>query len=227
MGYTYSVSITNHSSHSSYFMLYQNDPTSWDPNALALAWFAKFSNPGPQALVRFSWEVGWGFSWAETGDLKPGVQFEASDSRVASPGNNQITLTYNGAYDFVNQQAGADPNRLYIREDSSIPTSSLASVGVTMSGSTVYATQARPTTNLTLTPHPTYYLAYGNYAPGDVIDVSTINNPLPLVYQTGVYALRTTLNINDTWTPPTSLAAFNKRLLAERAKNPKAHWTDL
>jgi hypothetical protein len=31
MGYTYSVTITNHSSHPNYFMLYQNDPTSWSP----------------------------------------------------------------------------------------------------------------------------------------------------------------------------------------------------
>jgi hypothetical protein len=227
MGYTYSVSIVNHSSHPAYFMLYQNDPTSWDPNALALAWFAKFSNPGPNALVKFSWAVEWGFSWAETGTLKPGIQYEASDSRTSSPGNNQITLTYNGAYDFVSQQAGADPNRLYIKEDASIPINSAASVGVTMSGSTVYATQARPTTNLTLSPHPTYYLAYGNYAPGDVIDVSTINNPLPLVYQTGVYSLHTTLNVNDTWTPPQNLVALNKHLLAAKSENPKAHWTEL
>jgi len=227
MGYTYSVVITNHSSHPDYFMLFQNDPGSWDKNAMAVAWFAKYSNPSPNATVKFSWTIDWAFSWAETGELKPGIQFEASDSVKTSPTTNQITLTYNGAYDFANQQAGADPARLYLREDGSIPLNSLASVGVTMSGSTVYATQARPNQNLTFSPHPTYFLAYGNYAPGDVIDVSTVNNPLELPYETGVYSLSCTLNKDDSWSGPFTVMQRNKQLLEARTKNPKLHWTGL
>jgi hypothetical protein len=34
---------------------------------------------------------------------------------------------------------------------------------------------------------------------GDVIDVSTVNNPLRLEYPTGVYALTTTLNVDGSW----------------------------
>ena len=227
MGYTYSVTITNHSSHPDYFMLFQNDPTSWDKNAMSLAWFAKYSNPAPNSRVKFSWTVDWGFSWAEIGELKPGILFEASDSVLTSPSSNQITLTYNGAYDFQSQQAGADPSRLYLREDGSIPLKSAAAVGVTMSGSTVYAAQARPNANLTFSPHPSYFLAYGNYAPGDVIDVSSVNNPLELRYETGVYALTTTLNKDDSWTEPSSVAQMNRRLLEARSRKPDLHWTGL
>jgi len=226
MAYIYSVTITNHASHSDYFMVYQNDPTSWSPNALALAWFAKYSNPAPNATVKFSWVIDWGFSWGETGELKEGVNFEASDFVMSSPDKNQITLDYNGAYDFTEQQKGPDPSRLYLRQTGSIPIKSQASVGVTMSGSTVYATQARPNTNLTFSPKPSYYLAYGSYIPGQVIDVSSINNPLKLEYPTGIYSLSTTLNADNSWSTPTLLAQKNAQFLEARSQNPKALWTD-
>jgi len=227
MAYNYSVIITNHSSHSDYFMLYQDDPTSWAPNALAIAWFSKYSNPGANVTVKFTWTLDWGFSWADVGKLTPGVLFEATDQvPIKGSQDNQITLDYNGAYRFMSQQAGADPNRFYLAESATIPVNSPASVGITLGGKTVYAAQARPNTNLTFSPHVSYYLAYGNYAPGDVLDVSSINNPLKLEFGTGVYSLHTTLNANDSWTPPTPTAKINARLIEERTRNPKASWTD-
>lgn len=226
MAYTYSLNVINHSSHSDSFMVFQNDPGSFAPNALALAWFSKFSNPGPNVMVKFTWTIDWGFSWADTGTLSPGVIFNASDKVSASPTTNKIPLSYNGAYQFGAQTAGADPNLFYIAEDGSIPVSSSASVGITMSGSTVYAAQARPNTNITATPHPVYYLAYGKFEPGQVIDISTVNSPLMLPYDTGVYSLSTTLNPDDTWTKPVITAARNEAFLAGRKKNAKLAWTD-
>lgn len=216
MGFKYTLTIKNHSSHSDYLMVFQNDPTSWSPDAMALAWFSKLSNPSPTSIVKFSWEIDWGFSWAETGIIQPGIKFEASETADTS-GGNKITLDYNGAYFFKDQTTGASPDRLYLSESKNIPVSSLASVGVTMSGNTVYATQARPNQNLTFSPHPTYFLAYGNYEEGQVIDISTVNNPLELRYDTGIYSLETTLNPDDTWDPPKSLASINvQRLKALR-----------
>lgn len=224
--YTYSLTIVNHSAHSDSFMVFQNDPGSFAPNALALAWFAKFSNPGPNVSVKFTWTIDWGFSWADTGTLSPGVIFSASDQRSASPTTNMIPLSYNGAYQFGPQTAGADPNLFYIAEDGSIPVGSSASVGITMSGSTVYAAQARPNNNITATPHPQYYVAYGSFQPGQVIDISTVNNPLQLNYQTGIYSLSTTLNADDSWTPPVTVATRNAGLLSARRKHPELAWTD-
>lgn len=216
MSYQYSVTINNQASHSAYLMLFQNDPTSWDPNALALAWFSKFSNPSSK--VKFTWTVDWGMSWSETGELKPGINFDASEKYDPTGGKNKITLDYNGAYQFTNPESGVDAGRFYIKETPNIPVNSKASVGMTMSGSTVYATQARPNQNLTLSPKPSYFLAYGNYEEGDVIDVSTINNPLELNYVTGVYSLTTTLNADGSWEMPQSLVEANvARLKAMKA----------
>jgi rhizosphere induced protein len=227
MAFDYSVIVTNHSSHSNYFMMFQDDPGSFDSNALALAWFAKFSNPGPGVQVKFTWTIDWGFSWADTGKLAAGVRYEASETESSGPSTNLITLDYNGAFMFTSQQAGADPNRLYIRETANIPVRSQGAVGITMSGKTVYATQARPNTNLTFSPHPRYFLAYGNYLEGEVIDISTVNNPLELKYDTGIYSLSTTLNADDTWTPPKSQLALNQALLEARKKNPKLRLADV
>lgn len=220
MAKQYSLTVTNQASNSAYFMVYQNDPTLWDPNALSIAWFAKFSNPSPTSKVKFSWGVDWGFSWGDTGKLQAGVQYDASET-YAPQGNNDnlITLDYNGAYFFGKPGSGVDPDRFYMQESKNIPVGSSASVGVTMSGNTVYAVQARPNQNLTFSPHPTYYLAYGSYEEGTVIDVSTINNPLQLIYPTGVYSLSTTLNADNTWKTPTTLANENASHLKLLAKS--------
>jgi hypothetical protein len=215
MGKTYSITVNNRASHSAYFMVFQSDPTSWAPNALSLAWFAKFSNPSKTARIKFEWTVDTGFSWAETGELKPGIHFSATE--IYDPYNdlNKITLDYNGAYQFIDPASGPDKDRFYLNETKNIPLKSQAAVGVTMAGSTVYAVQARPNQNLTFSPHPKYFIAYGDYQEGDVLDVSTVNNPLELPYPTGVYALTTTLNVDGSWDAPDTLARSNQKLLEQ------------
>jgi len=116
MGMIYSVTVNNHASHSAYFMVFQNDPTQWAPNALSLAWFAEFSNPGPSSRVKFQWSVDTGFSWAETGELQPGTQFTATETYDATGLNNKITLDYDRAYRFVNPIPGPDRSRFYLAE---------------------------------------------------------------------------------------------------------------
>ncbi|WP_432726770.1 hypothetical protein [Variovorax sp. W6] len=217
MGMIYSVTVNNHASHSAYFMVFQNDPTQLAPNALSLAWFARFSNPGPTSRVKFQWSVDVGFAWAETGDLQPGVQFTPTETYEPSGSNNKITLDCNRTYQFMNPARGPEQSRLYLAQSTAIPAKSAAAVGVTMGGSTVYAVQARSGQNLTFSPHPKYFIAYGDYEEGDVIDVSAINNPLELPYPPGVYALTTTLNADGSWDQPESLAHSNAsrlRLLA-------------
>jgi len=223
MAEQYSITITNHSAHPDYFMVFQNDPGSLAPNAMALAWFSKYSNPGPLATVKFDWSIDWGFSWADTGELSPGVHYAASEVLPAD-GFNKITLDYNRAYLFTDPENAGDPSRFYIEESPTIPVNSNASVGITMAGQTVYAVQARPNSNLTFSPHPVYYLAYGNYSEGLVLDLSSINNPLELKYDTGINALAVTLNPDDSWGPVTTLAERNTRFLMARRENPAIQW---
>jgi hypothetical protein len=213
MSTPYSVTIENHAKHSATFMVFQNDPGSLSGDALALAWFSKFSNPG--ATEKFSWQISWGFCWADTGTLAAGVTFSSDQQQDTSLGN-EYTLSYNGAYELTTPTQGPDPSRLYIREDSSIPVDSTAAVGITMFGSPVYAVQAMPNTNLTFSPHPQYFLAYGDFVPGQVLDLSTVNNPVELKFETGVQNLHVILNADNSWGVPTSLRERNQNLLVAR-----------
>lgn len=222
MGQKYSITITNQSAHPDYFMIYQNDPGSFSPNAQALAWFSKYSHPN--SVVKFQWEIEWGFSWADVGALAPGVVYTASEILTATPSVNKVTLDYDKAFRFVDPDQGEDPSLLYIQETASIPINSSGAVGITMAGETVYAVQARPNTSLTFTPHPVYYLAYGDFVDGMVLDLSSINNPLALNYDKGIYSLAVTLNPNDTWGPITTTAQRNQRFLAARKANPELNW---
>jgi rhizosphere induced protein len=200
MGKIFSVTVDNHASHSAFFMVFQSDPTQWAPNALSLAWFAKYSNPGQNSRTRFQWTVDTGFSWAETGELQPGVQFAAAETYEPTGGSNRISLDCeNGVYRFAYPSWGADPSRFYLAETANIPARSQACVGVTMSGSTVYAVQARPNQNLAFSPRPRYF--------------STVNNPLELAFPPGVHALTTTLHADGSWTRPIPLARANEQRL--------------
>ncbi len=226
MSLKYSVRVNNRAAHSDYLMVFQDNPGSFDRNAMALAWFSKFSNPGPNVVVEFEWTVNWGFSWADTGTLGTGIVYKASDQRPAGPGNNQISLDYNGAYFFSDQQAGPDPDRYFIAEKGNIPVNASGSVGITMDGKTVYATQARPNTNITASPRPSYFLAYGNFAEGTVVDISTINNPLKLEFRTGIYSLETTLNADLTWETPVPISERNEAFLKAREGDSDLQRTD-
>jgi hypothetical protein len=199
---TQSVTINNQSAHSAHLMVFQQNPGSLSADAMALAWFSKFSDPGSN--VEFGWDLTWGFSWADTGALQAGITYNVNGTTDSQPTSNQITLDFNGAYQLTKPDRGPDPDLLYIVQDTTIPVASTASVGVTMNGSTVYAVQATPNTNLTFTPHPSYFLAYGDYTPGLVLDLSSINNPLKLVYGPGVSGLQVTLNADNTWGPITT-----------------------
>jgi len=217
MALQYSITINNRAATADTLMVFQNDPGSWSPNALSLAWFTKFSNPSPTAKVRFTWSLDVGLSWADTGVLAPGVDYVAAETYDPTAYNNynEATLDYNGAYLFKDFKPGPDPlPRLYLSESGNIPSASAASVGVTMAGSTIYATQAKPNQKLTFSLKPSYFLAYGSFEEGQVLNVSAINNPLQLTYPNGVYALETTLNRDYSWTPPVSSAIAN----AERMK---------
>lgn len=208
MGYKYTLTVNNHSTYASYFILFQKNSSGANSLSLPLAWFSKFSNPSATSRVRFQWTLDWGLSWAETGELRPGVSFFASQVYDLSQGN-KATLDYNGAYEFKEFAKGPEPNQIYLAESANIPVNSKAAIGVTLSGSTVFAVQAQPNMMLSFSPQVNYYLAYGNHEEGEVIDVNTLSNPLHLVYETGVYAQEVTLNMDNSWSAAISLAEAN------------------
>lgn len=215
-GVSYSLIFVNNSTNPGSACVYQEDPNIGNPNVQSLAWFAK--RTAPTTRTTFSWTVDYSFVWAETGELIPGVMFAASQTWAADlTSTNQVTFSNDGGmYTFQNQQAGAQAGSLYIREDASVPLKQ-ASVGIGMSGAGTFAVQAQPNMNLVFTPHPKYYITFGEFTPGEVLDITSITDKAEIKFPSGVTSMTALLREDNTWSVmPTSAA--NKRIIERRAQ---------
>ncbi|MGK4002082.1 hypothetical protein WMF31_05625 [Sorangium sp. So ce1036] len=199
MSVQYSLLFKNNSVNTGSACVYQTDPDITDPNVMSLAWFAQ--GAAPTTEIVFTWTVDYSFTWAQTGVLKPGVRFTASQTWPADLSKtNQVTFTNQGGiYTFTNQTTGARAGSLYITEDGSIPINS-ASVGIGMSGKGTFAVQAQPNQNLIFTPHPKYWITFGSFQPGQVLDVTRISNPVEVDFPPNVYSMTAILNRDNSWT---------------------------
>lgn len=93
----YKLTFANHSTNVGDVCVYQNDPDIGVHNVMSLAWFAK--RTAPETIVTFSWEINYNFVWSETGQIKPGIVFTASQTKDADLENkNQVTLKHPDNY---------------------------------------------------------------------------------------------------------------------------------
>ncbi|WP_309112228.1 hypothetical protein [Saccharothrix sp.] len=209
-GTQYTLRVVNDSTNLTDMCVYQQDPNIGAPNVMSLAWFTKPAYP--TTTVVFRWTIDYSFIWSETGQLKPGVFFDASQIWPADPSiigvaserkaGNQIGFSHpsEGAYTFTSTPtANAQRGTLYIDENATIPLKE-ASVGIGMSGSGTFATQAQPNIHLSFTPHPTYWLTAGTYQQGEVLDVQSITNPVEIHFPPNVYSMTATLHEDNSWT---------------------------
>jgi rhizosphere induced protein len=195
----YTVHFVNNSSIIGSFCVFQQVPEMSYANVFALAWFSKFANPGTR--VSFSWSLDYCFFWDDTGELVPGITFD--DSEILAAGlteNNSVTLTKSdGGYQFIDQKTAGNAGSLTILTDTTIPANQ-ASVGIGMSGAGTFAIQAEPNINYTFTPHPAYWVAFGNFAEGEVLDTTNLANTAQVIFPANIYAMNVTLNPDSTWT---------------------------
>jgi len=52
MAQKYTLTVNKQAAQPACFMVYQNDPGSWNPHALPLAWFAKLSHLSPTSKIK-------------------------------------------------------------------------------------------------------------------------------------------------------------------------------
>ncbi len=195
----YSLTFINNSNLEGDACVYQQDPDLGVENVQTLAWFTKSAAPTTQLI--FDWSIDYSFVWSQTGNLVPGVVFTASQTWAADlSSTNQVTFTdENGAFTFENQTQGAEEGSLYISEDGTIPVGE-ASVGIGMSGFGTFAVDAEPNYNLVFTPHPEYWITFGTYTQGEVMNISESTNSAQISFPDNVYAMTATLNADNTWT---------------------------
>jgi hypothetical protein len=67
-----------------------------------------------------------------------------------------------------------------------------------MSGSGTFAIQAVPNTRAGFTPHAEYWVTFGQYTPGQVLDVGTITNTVAVIYPDSITSRTVTLQPDNT-----------------------------
>jgi rhizosphere induced protein len=201
-GVRYTLTFVNNSSRFGTACLYQVASDSEVPDAQSLSWFTR--DVDSQASVDFDWTLDYGFVCSQSGPLAPGKVFGVPPHLSANlTTTNEVTFSRAPSeaplYAFGSQTAGPRAGSLYIHEDHTVRAGE-ASVGISMSGAGVFAIQAQPDSDLVFTPHPAYWLTFGRFQQGEVLDIGAIINSAKIDFPAGVYAMTVTLNGDDTFT---------------------------
>jgi hypothetical protein len=179
--------------------MYQTDPKfDQEDNVMSLAWFAKTAHPDTK--VNFEWDVDYSFVWSETGELKPGVVFEASQVLSADLNNsNAAVFDYDSnAFLFEAPISNGKAGSLQISETGNIPFDT-AAVGIGMSGAGTFVKPAQPNKKLKFTPHPVYWITSGTFEQGEVLDIEELTNSQKLVFAPNQYSITVILQEDNTW----------------------------
>lgn len=194
----YSITVKNESATDGHFVLYQTPPNVTGLDPMSLAWFSK--GAPPSTGVSFNWETNYGFVWGESGVLQPGVVFEPSQSWPADLAtSNRVSFGQSqGGYQFQDPGRGPVSGNLYIHEDGTVRPN-VAAVGIAMAGSATFVQPAFPNTELVFTTTPNYWIAFGQFSQGQVLDPTTIVNAQQLVFPPASTSLAVTLKQDGTW----------------------------
>jgi hypothetical protein len=196
----YQLTVVNNSPTSTNIVLYQTSPDTSIPNLLSLAWFSKLANPS--TTLTFQWDQSYQLMWAQTGTLVPGITFDAQQALDVgpTPGENSATLTApNGDFEFTAGGAQVPAGSVGLTMDGTIPLNT-ASYALGQTQQPVFAAQAQPNINAVFTPHPQYWLTFGQYQQGEVIDTQQITDNIQIQFPSGVTSMTATLNPDNTWT---------------------------
>lgn len=200
MATTYNLTCKNESRSDGTFCVYQTMPDQND-DIYSLAWFAKQAHY--RTTVIFDWDIQHCVSWGETGELRPGVRYTASQINDADPSNTSKNsfdfLKRNNAYTFQNSSVATSKGTIGIHCRDNIPNRD-ASIGLGMNGKTAFATQALMNFNFIFMPKVRYWLAFGRYEVGEVMDLHRSTNAVEIRYSPNVYEITATLGEDYRWT---------------------------
>lgn len=196
MGQQYRLTIENQSTMSGDICVFQATPDLNVPGVLTLAWLAKRAHPG--TTVAFTWSVDYNFVWSEQVVLKSGVKIVAAQVIDADLSDgNQVTFDHDGAYQFSEPTHGPQSGSLYIMQGPNVPPHG-ATVGIGMSGHGTFVVPSQPNVEVYFTPHPKYYVVFGDYEQGEVIDVSQMSQTVEAEFN-GTTSVTLTLNAQNLW----------------------------
>lgn len=178
----YKLKVKNNSENFGNFCVYQMDPVQKVDDIMSLVWMTKSAQP--QNNTVFNWATDYSFSWADNGELMPGTIFKASEVKsinldVEAKTASTLFTDQEQAYRFKQTDQLVPAGKLGILTDAILPEKSCA-IGIHMDKNPAFALEAKPDLNYTFKPNPQYWIVYGDFKEGEVIDPSKLSGALPL-----------------------------------------------
>lgn len=201
MSTKYTLNVTNNTTQTGDFMVFQESPDANVSNVRTLAWLAMTAHP--TADLEFQWSLDYSFVWTKTTDLKPGTVVNTGQTWAANlDTSNQITLDEHSedAYTFSDQSQGLSDGTLQIVQANSVQSGDV-SVGIGMSGKAAFLVEARPNAKVIMTPKekPTYWLVHGDYQEGQVLDTNEVAKNACRIEFDETQSMEVSLNHDNTW----------------------------
>ncbi|MDR1548949.1 MAG: hypothetical protein LBT06_10235 [Hungatella sp.] len=172
-------------------------------NLKSLAWFKKAANPGTS--VDFQWALDYGFAWSQTGELVEGVRFVASQIQPADPSDENKNVAFfnkeNDAYIFgdVKRAKPSAWGTLGITASGNIPNKD-ASIGISIGGKAALVTSATPNYEFTFIPKVKYWVAFGSFKEGEVLDLNAMTSEVFEVdYPFDQFSRTVVLGMDNKW----------------------------
>ena len=233
-GTQYTMTFINNSNNAWNFCCYQKDPGILDAGALSAAWFVA-QVVHPTTNIVFQWTIDYGLSWAQSGVIKPGIIYNASQNWPVTAAQNTVTLTkLSGSYTFKDQRQQDPASAFIIAQDATIVVSNGVGIGISMQISSassggsglnpIYAQPAEPNVQTQFTVTPSYWVVFAqDIQPSQILNVANLTSTVEVKYAPGVYSMVVTLNDQNQWSvAPT--AAINAKYLQAVQRNPDIAW---
>jgi rhizosphere induced protein len=206
-GTPYTLTLKNESGSTWSFYVFQQLPQQ-SADVFSLAWFASETQIVSGGQVIFQWDVDYGFVWSETGQVIPGVVFNASQVIPADPSSANLTTfsDVNNTPSLSTAAQGSPEGTLVISQDGTIPANKFA-VGICMSGAGTFVVPGKMNVKASFTPTPPYWIAAGTQQQvGTILDITQQTQAQQVEFPANTYELTYILNGSNVWVPQTALA---------------------
>lgn len=195
MSNQYTLTVTNNSTQTGDFCIFQEQPDINTPGITTLAWLTKRANPSTS--LEFQWNLDYNFVWSNSTNLKPGTIVETShksDANLIS--SNQINFdSDNETYTINDQIRGSRQSNTNLKKNKQAE----ASVSIGMSGKGTFILPSQPNMKISMASKPTYWIVFGDFQEGEVLDIQKVSkNALRLQYD-GTKSMDVEFTEKSTW----------------------------
>ncbi len=171
-------------------------------NTHSIAWLTKEVESTTE--VQFGWALDYGFVGAPDAQLEPGSVVTDCSFLPARPGSEVTYSCAGGACEFSDLRGGP-PGSLTIRQDATVsPTT--GAVGIGMALNPTILTPALPNVIATFYLPCDYWIVFGRFEEGEVLDVADLSNRAEIDFTKGGNSMQAKLNRDFTWTIKPAIA---------------------